>query len=579
MSGVRLTPAGKAVVSVFVMCVVVVAYFVWGRVFLAKHNGDPSVVTSGSDAQANDSPAPLTNSAPAAVKSTASPSSAKAKGGRCGGSGERPCKVALSQWPGHSAGILACGGLTPQPGSFCTKVQSVANPASGPGLNLEFVFIEEPDKKNVALQTGEADFIWTTTDEMPINLPGYDKSGVEAQSFVQIDWSRGGDACVADKSVTKPRDMLTHKGAVMKFSPDHTVFEFWLTNGDLTPAEVNQARTNVAFSMDDFTFARNLFCQGKVDVACLWEPDVSLALACREGAYRVFSTKDADTLIADNLLGRKDFLEAYPDIAEKVARVFLEGGRIGNADKKAAARLISTVEPRFRDELKYEATLDSLEWVKWTDLGDNAAYFGLDGSPAKFDTVYKQADAIWAEYVNPDGTPALPERYTASKLRTSAIIKIIYDSEKATRAVEAKERGVAPAPIEAEKPVYKPEVIATATPKIVKPITINFDTGATELDVGARAILKAQVLTQVGLAEGMGMRVEGNTDDTGSPAVNKALSAKRAAAVKEFLVSQGVDANRIVTVGNGSDNPVCNTKTPDCRATNRRTDIVLVDGN
>ena len=237
------------------------------------------------------------------------------------------------------------------------------------------------------------------------------------------------------------------------------------------------------------------------------------------------------------------------------------------------------MEPRFRDELKYDATLASLDWVRWNDLGDNVAYFGVDGTPAKFDTVYKQADSIWAEYTEPDGSPALAQRFTASKLRDGSIIKAIYESEKTQRKNDALATGKVAAPIEAEKPVYNPEVIAEAAPKMVKPVTINFDTGATSLDVGARAILKAQVLTQVGLAEAMGIRVEGNTDDTGNAAKNKVLSQKRADEVKQFLVSQGLDATRVVAVGNGPDKPTCNAKTLDCRAANRRTDIVFVTAN
>lgn len=566
---VQIKPAGKAIIAVLVLAMVVGAYFKFGRQAVQQVAAPEPAIQSKlvvSDGSGVATPVVMAK----AIAGTT------VKGSTCGGPGQRPCKVAISQWPGHSAGILACGGLTTQPGSFCSKVKSATRPDSGLGLNVEFIFIEEPDKKNAALQSGGADFIWTTTDEMPINLPGFDKANVEVQSFIQIDWSRGGDACVADKAVTKPRDLLTRKGAVLKYSPDHTVLEYWLTNSDLTPDELTKVRTNIAFSMDDYTFARNLFCQGKIDVACLWEPDVSLAIACRPGAYRVFSTKDANTLVADNLLVRTDFKAAHPDVVEKIARIFLEGGKTGNADKKAAAKLISTVEPRFRDELKYEATLASLDWVRWNDLGDNVAYFGLDDGSAKFDTVYKQADSIWAEYTEPDGSPALSARFTASKLRDGSIIRAIYDDEKKVRAAEATAKGVAPAPIEVEKPVYKPEAIAKAEPKMTKPVTINFDTGETELDMGARAILKAQVLTQTGLAEAMGLRVEGNTDDTGSATVNKALSAKRAAAVKDFLVSQGLDPNRVVAVGNGPDNPTCNAKTVDCRAANRRTDIVFV---
>lgn len=565
---VTIQPAGKAVIGVLILAIGVGTYFKWGR------NVGAEVVKAveGKETKVDAPPvAPVKDPVTGKITTPSVAGKPSIKD-----DANKTYKVALSQWPGHMAGILACGGLTTQPGSFCSKVKSVIKPDAAPGLNLEFIFIEEPDKKNAALQSGEADFIWSTTDELPINLPGFAKANIEAQSFVQIDYSRGGDACVADKSVTKPRDLLNKKGAVLKYSPDHTVLEFWLTNSDLTPAELTKARANISFSMDDYTYARNLFCQGKIDVACLWEPDVSLALACRPGAYRVFSTKDADTLVADNLLARKDFLDAHPDVAEKVARIFLEGARLGNVDKKAAAKLITTVAPRFRDELKYDATLASFDWVRWNDLGDNVAYFGTDGTPAKFDAIYKQADTIWSEYTEPDGSPALSQKFMPSKLRNGSIIKAIFDSEKKERAAVAVSTGKAVVPIEAEKPVYKPEVIAAATPKMVKPVTINFDTGSTSLDVGARAILKAQVLTQTGLAEGMGLRVEGNTDDVGNKDKNAALSKKRAEEVRAFLVSQGLADTRVVAVGNGSDSPVCNAKTADCRASNRRTDIVFV---
>jgi len=54
------------------------------------------------------------------------------------------------------------------------------------------------------------------------------------------------------------------------------------------------------------------------------------------------------------------------------------------------------------------------------------------------------------------------------------------------------------------------------------------------------------------------------------------LSGRRAASVAEFLVQQGVDKSRIASKGNGESNPVCNLKTEDCRAQNRRTDILFV---
>ncbi len=132
-------------------------------------------------------------------------------------------------------------------------------------------------------------------------------------------------------------------------------------------------RKDTSFSMDDFTYARMLFGKGKIDVACLWEPDVTLALASRPGAHRLFSTADATELVADTLVARREFLDLYPELAVKLARVWFAGVKKAEADRPGAAKLIATVCSRFRDELGYDATLKAFEWVKWTDAGRQRA--------------------------------------------------------------------------------------------------------------------------------------------------------------------------------------------------------------
>src|SRR5882724_12861499 len=162
---------------------------------------------------------------------------------------DRPVRVALSQWPGHMALVVGAGGLRTQPGSIAAKE----------GLDLEIVFIEDAPSKNKALQNGDVDFVWETVDELPIAMSGYRAQNVEAKAFLQIDWSRGGDACVATKEVQKVEDILGRKSAVLMFSPDHTVFEFMITNSRLTREQVTEVRKATKFSMDDLTYARLLF--------------------------------------------------------------------------------------------------------------------------------------------------------------------------------------------------------------------------------------------------------------------------------------------------------------------------------
>jgi peptidoglycan-associated lipoprotein len=69
--------------------------------------------------------------------------------------------------------------------------------------------------------------------------------------------------------------------------------------------------------------------------------------------------------------------------------------------------------------------------------------------------------------------------------------------------------------------------------------------------------------------------IEGHCDDRGSEEYNLGLGDRRANAVKEYLVSQGVAANRINTVSYGEERPVCRDETEECYAKNRRAHFML----
>jgi len=64
--------------------------------------------------------------------------------------------------------------------------------------------------------------------------------------------------------------------------------------------------------------------------------------------------------------------------------------------------------------------------------------------------------------------------------------------------------------------------------------------------------------------------VEGHADERGTREYNLALGARRANAVKEILVSQGVSAGRVETVSYGKERPICTESSESCWAQNRR---------
>ena len=72
------------------------------------------------------------------------------------------------------------------------------------------------------------------------------------------------------------------------------------------------------------------------------------------------------------------------------------------------------------------------------------------------------------------------------------------------------------------------------------------------------------------------IRVEGHTDSQGSETYNKTLSFKRAQAVKRYLVSQGIAAQRIEVMGYGESQPVADNTTPEGRQLNRRVEVKLI---
>jgi peptidoglycan-associated lipoprotein len=116
--------------------------------------------------------------------------------------------------------------------------------------------------------------------------------------------------------------------------------------------------------------------------------------------------------------------------------------------------------------------------------------------------------------------------------------------------------------------------LAAITPPgaALKDVYYQFD--SVELVAEAQEVLKNN-------AEWMKMNpkarveVEGHCDDLGSAEYNLALGAKRAQVAKDFLVSEGVASDRLVTISYGKEAPACFEQTEECRVKNRRARFVM----
>ena len=107
------------------------------------------------------------------------------------------------------------------------------------------------------------------------------------------------------------------------------------------------------------------------------------------------------------------------------------------------------------------------------------------------------------------------------------------------------------------------------------PGNITFATDSSALNPGFHEVLNSVVLILRKFDKTL-IEVAGHTDSTGSAEYNKKLSWQRAQSVANYLIDQGVDPQRIITVGHGEERPIASNKTAEGRQQNRRVELTLI---
>ncbi|VAW74600.1 Outer membrane protein A precursor [hydrothermal vent metagenome] len=135
------------------------------------------------------------------------------------------------------------------------------------------------------------------------------------------------------------------------------------------------------------------------------------------------------------------------------------------------------------------------------------------------------------------------------------------------------------------------EVVAEPAPAAPAPVAkpaVKVITESVSLSAGALFAVNSDTIKEAGkgelrdlathikeLSDIQSVDIVGYTDSSGAAAYNQKLSQRRAAAVKNFLMDNGVSTRVMTTLGLGEDKPVANNATAEGRAKNRRVEITI----
>lgn len=104
----------------------------------------------------------------------------------------------------------------------------------------------------------------------------------------------------------------------------------------------------------------------------------------------------------------------------------------------------------------------------------------------------------------------------------------------------------------------------------------NFETGKADLEEDSYKVLD-ELVAYLNRKDDERIELQGHTDNVGSAKSNLILSDARANTVRTYLLSKGIDPNRVTAKGYGLTVPVSSNKTEEGRAQNRRTEVKILD--
>ena len=417
-------------------------------------------------------------------------------------------------------------------------------------------------------------------------VDGYVMTGADAQypgsvMFV-IDESQGGDAIIANKNVATNIDDLVGKSFRLTYtpnSPSQTLATAWSNDFNVP---INDPSVVTIVPSNGSSDALKKLLNGEADVAILWEPDVSKALA-NANFGKLLGTESTKNLIVDVLLGNQRYLKDNPEYVQIVTEAYfkaLEYYKKNSVEREFALASYADVKPDQVDSIS--------QGINWIDLPHNGVdWLGIGHGNVKGQRqLYDTIEASVKLYMNSGdlATNPLPDNDPFRIINTGTFQQVFSLGMSGNL-------GVAFAPITSAVDVSVTRSFKKLSPgrwtKLaevgslrLQPITFKRGTSVLE-PVEQESFRK--LVEMLKTYPNYRIKVVGHTGRRGDNMANMNLSKQRALTAARHLMNEyGLDKNRIYAYGVGNTQPPIRLPGEKKRAYSARwprVELILVEGS
>lgn len=468
-------------------------------------------------------------------------------------SGKPDLVVAYNTFTGVAGLLLVNGGMEPNENSELYKNY---------GVKLLIKQMDAVKDTRAGLHSGDLDLVYCTTDALSVEMSsGSELLADNVVQIMQVNQSRGADAIVVRKGIDNVESLRRKKVAYAVGTASHTLLLNVLESSGLKMSDID------GYQVADGVEAANAFKNNQCDAAVVWAPDDEDCVASQPGAKVLVNSAVASQIIADGLLVKQAVLREKHDKIANLVKAWLQGNARVNTDPNAKKDATSLFAKGFK--FPEDIAAKSADKVYFSTLGDNINFFGLNSTYTGMtgDRMYGRMAIKYTE-IGLAKSPS-PWRNVSDP---SIIQELMKDPSFANSTTQAAAKA------EAFKPAT--EQVRTQASQSSKVVSLEFPTNSAQLMEDDRVLIDREIKELAQGFAGAYIRVEGNTDNTGTAAINDRLSIDRATSVVNYLVNEHkFEKNKFIIVGNGSKKPVsgCEDNADEaCRAKNRRTEFQFI---